>query len=253
MCPGATELTRTPRGPSSVARRLRHRQQRRLGHLVRPHRALGEPHHHGVDHHDRAAGSPSSAGVNSRVSRSAATTLASKPGPRASRLDHAEVLDRRHRQRVVHQRVDPAERVLRRGRPGAPPPRRRRRRSAPPAARRPSPATSLATSSSRAAVRAASTTSAPSRALASATDRPSPDPTPATTTTLSSQHHQPSILSADGGLARGDPRPPLLRGHPRLLVVRQPFGSSVERRPPRPAARRPRSRSRVSRCQRICT
>src|SRR5437867_703549 len=51
--------------------------------------------------------------------------------------------------------------------------------------RRPSPAISLATSSSRAAVRAASTTSAPSRALASATDRPGPDPTPATTTTLS--------------------------------------------------------------------
>src|SRR5215470_4054918 len=51
-------------------------------------------------------------------------------------------------------------------------------------ARRPSAVTSLATSSRRPAVRAASTTSAPSRAQASAIDRPRPGPTPETTATV---------------------------------------------------------------------
>ena len=60
-----------------------------------------------------------SAGVNSRVSRSAATTLVSNAGLHRVQIDVGEVGDRRHDERVVHQRVDPAERAPARPRPAA--------------------------------------------------------------------------------------------------------------------------------------
>src|SRR5581483_11483971 len=101
-------------------------------------------------------------------------------------------------------------------------------------ARRPSSATSLAISSSRDAVRAASTTSAPSRALASASDRPTPGPAPSTTTTLPSSIISPASLrwlsqhaERAGGLPGRDTCCPLGRRDP--LVVRQEFADIADR------------------------
>ena len=123
-------------------------------------------------------------------------------------------------------------------------------------ARRPSAVTSLATSSRRDAVRAASTTSAPARALASAIDAPQVRADPGDHDHLARQQasgsHQPSILAATAAWR---------------AAIRAAYSAGVTRacwwygsRPGRSAngttsARGPSAgpRSRVSRCQRICT
>src|SRR5258705_8920763 len=64
------------------------------------------------------------------------------------------------------------------------------------ATRLPLGSTSLAVCSSTASVRAASSTFAPSRSAASTTWRPSPAPTPATSTVLPSRIIAPSLLLA---------------------------------------------------------
>src|SRR5579859_4845226 len=234
MCPGATELTRMPRGPNSVARLCAMASSAALVSLYGPIRrwenrttieltSTTEP---------RLAASTS---VNSRISRNAVTTFASKPSRTASRST------------AVRSLIGGMASALYTSASTLPNPSTATSATYPAApasvrsigtttARRPSALTSLATSSSRDAVRAASTTSAPSRALARAIDRPNPDPTPAITTTLSRSIISPDTLSASRrapsaehpfrhrGLARRDPRPPLLRRHPRLFVVRQPPG-----------------------------
>ena len=85
MCPGATEFTRTPRGPSSVARDCAIASSAALTSLYGP--IVRWENRTTMELTNTAAPPDSSSrGVNSRVSRSAATTLASKPAPRASRL-----------------------------------------------------------------------------------------------------------------------------------------------------------------------
>ena len=95
--------------------------------------------------------------------------------------------------------------------------------------RRPSCLISSATSPSRDSVRAASTTSAPAFAHCSAIERPSPGPTPATTTTLSGSRTRSSQHPVrHGGLAGRDACPPLLGRDLGLLVVRKRGGQVGE-------------------------
>ena len=84
MCPGATELTRMPRGPSSVARLCAMASSAALASLYGPIRRWEKRTtiELTITTEPRLA---ASASVNSRVSRSAATTFASKLSRTASR------------------------------------------------------------------------------------------------------------------------------------------------------------------------
>ena len=227
MCPGATEFTRIPRGPSSVARLCAIASRAALVSLYGPMVRCEKRTTMELIITTEPLLSASS-GVNSLVSRSAATTFASKLGVDGVQAHLAEILDRRHRQRVVHQRVHPAERV-----------------------RAASARCSAAAASARSVGTASPRRPSPVDLLGHVVEpgrgargehhvRPFPGagqrdgaaeagPTPATTTTLSR-----SIITEhpfrDGGLARGDPSPATRSGDTRaLVVVRQPCRDLGER------------------------
>ena len=247
-----------PCGPSSVARLWASAEQRGLGHLVRAERQPGVPQHRGVDHHDRSAAGRERRGEQpGHPQRGRARWSRTRPGRCPGRRS-AEAGQRRDRERVVHQRVDPAERLERGlrqvgGRVGVGDVGRAR----PPRGAR-APVTSVATSSRRAPVRAASTTSAPARALCSAIARPRPGPTPETTTTLPAQQAQRTagISPASGrrrrpGGRRSAPRTPPASPAPARSTAAGPAGRRTATTSTCGPSAGPRSR--VSRCQRICT
>ena len=98
---------------------LGHREQRRLGQLVGSHRPLREPHHHRVDH-DHGALALRQSGDEQPGQPQGGDHVRVEARADRVQVDLAQFLDRRHRERVVHQRVHPPERARAPPPPGAP-------------------------------------------------------------------------------------------------------------------------------------
>ena len=186
MCPGATEFTRMPRGPSSVARLCAIASIAALATLYGP---MVRWENRTTIEFTITTEPPeaASAGMNRRVIRRAEITLLLKPACTASR----SAAPRSAMGGITSALCTSASTL-----PNSPTAAAASRSASASivmsvgttSARRPSSLISAATSSSRDAVLAASTTSAPAAAPRTAICRPRSGPTPDTTSTLSCRY-----------------------------------------------------------------